>query len=198
MLFASTPEQLLSRCQEIQHQFKSEAAEQHYAELITACQSLEIPSANARVGFVADSLTQACELLQISIDLLRNQPQAESWEHPQGIYYRKTGMATEEKVVALFSGQGSQYLEMGRELVINFPDLRQTYAQMDNLLRQDGLQPLSDVVFPHPVFDPTQKAAQIETLQLTEYAQPAIGVFSAGLVQDIATSWVEAGFCRWT
>ncbi|QKQ74166.1 type I polyketide synthase [Nostoc sp. TCL240-02] len=190
LLFASTPEELLSRIQELRHQLQSDTAEQLYTELIAASQSLEIPVTNARLGFVADSLTQACDLLQTSIDLLTSKLQAESWEYPQGIYYRKTGIATEGKVVALFSGQGSQYLEMGRELAINFPDLGQTYAQLDNLLREDGLQPLSEVVFPNPVFDLDQKTAQMKVLQQTEYAQPAIGAFSAGLYKILQ----QAGF----
>ncbi|MDZ8241354.1 MAG: SDR family NAD(P)-dependent oxidoreductase [Nostoc sp. ChiQUE01a] len=190
LLFASTPEELLSRCQETKHQLQLDTGEQHYAELIAASQSLEIPVTNARVGFVADSLTQACNLLQTTIDLLKNKLQAESWEHPQGIYYRKTGIATEGKVVALFSGQGSQYIEMGRDLTINFPSLGQTYAQIDSLLGEDGLQPVSEVVFPAPVFDLDRKTAQMKLLQQTEYAQPAIGAFSAGLYKILQ----QAGF----
>ncbi|WGV26161.1 type I polyketide synthase [Halotia branconii] len=190
LLFASTPQELLLRCQDIQRQLQSETKERDYAELISASKSLEIPLTNARVGFVADSLAQAGDLLQICIDCLTNKLQAESWEHPQGIYYRQTGINTAGKVVALFSGQGSQYLEMGRELVINFPDLRHTYSQMDRLLRQDNLQPVSEVVFPNPVFSPEEKATQLETLQQTEYAQPAIAVFSAGLYKILQ----KAGF----
>ncbi|MBD6617883.1 acyltransferase domain-containing protein [Komarekiella sp. 'clone 1'] len=190
LLFAPTPEQLLSRAQEVQLQLQSDTGKRNYAELVSACKSLEIPVANARVGFVANSLAQACDLLQTSIDWLTNKLQAESWEHPQGIYYRKTGMTTKGKVVALFSGQGSQYLEMGREILINFPDLQQIYAEMDSLLRQDGLHPLSEVVFPAPVFDSNQKAAQLERLQLTEYAQPAIAAFSVGLYKLLQ----QAGF----
>ncbi|MBW4433620.1 MAG: SDR family NAD(P)-dependent oxidoreductase [Pelatocladus maniniholoensis HA4357-MV3] len=181
LLFASTPEQLRSRCQEILGQLQSPEKERSYAQLIATCQSSEIPATNARVGFVAESLTEACKLLQISIDLLTNKSQAESWEHPQGIYYRKTNLPTEGKVVALFSGQGSQYLEMGRELVINFPCLRQTYSQIDNLFCKDGLKPVSEIVFPRPVFDQAQKQSQVEALQKTEYAQAAIGAFSVGL-----------------
>ncbi|NDJ25064.1 acyltransferase domain-containing protein [Nostoc sp. B(2019)] len=194
LLFAPTPEQLLSRAQEVQLQLQSDAGKQHYTELISACKSLEIPVANARVGFVANSLAQACDLLQTSIDWLTNKPQAESWEHPQGIYYRKTGMATKGKVVALFSGQGSQYLEMGREILVNFPDLQQIYTEMDSLLRQDGLHTLSEVVFPAPVFDSEQKATQLERLQLTAYAQPAIAAFSVGLYKILQQAGFEPDF----
>jgi acyl transferase domain-containing protein/acyl carrier protein len=194
LLFAPTPSQLLSRCQEIQQQLQSDAKEQHYAELIAACQSLEVPVSNARLGFVADSLTQAVDFLQISIDWLSKKSPAESWEHPQGIYYRQTGIPTTAKVVALFSGQGSQYLEMGRELVINFPSLHQSYARIDSLLTADGLQPISEIVFPPPVFDAAAKTAQVEALQLTENAQPAIGALSVGLYKILQKAGLQPDF----
>ncbi|WP_096671632.1 type I polyketide synthase [Dolichospermum compactum] len=190
LLFALTPSELLSRCQHIQQQLQNESKEKYYQQLITDSQTAKIPVNYARVGFVADNLAQAGELLQIVIEGLKNKPEAESWEHPQGVYYRQKGMDTTGKVVALFSGQGSQYLEMGRELVMNFPCLRQTYTHMDSLLCEDGLQPLSSVVFPQPVFDETKKRIQLATLQKTEYAQPAIGVFSAGLYKILQ----QAGF----
>ncbi|WP_016952040.1 type I polyketide synthase [Anabaena sp. PCC 7108] len=190
LLFAPTTPELLSRCLDIQQKLQSEDKERHYQQLITECESVKIPVNHARVGFVADSLTQAGEFLQIIIDSLKNKPEAESWEHPKRIYYRQRGIETSGKVVALFSGQGSQYLEMGREVAVNFPYLRQIYAHMDNLLCEDGLRPLSEVVFPPPVFDTTQKASQLAALQMTEYAQPAIGAFSAGLYKILQ----QAGF----
>ncbi|MCX5982871.1 MAG: SDR family NAD(P)-dependent oxidoreductase [Nostocales cyanobacterium LacPavin_0920_SED1_MAG_38_18] len=190
LLFAPTSSELLSRCQQIQQQLQNENKEKYYQQLITDSQTAKIPVNYARVGFVADDLGQAGELLQIVIEGLKNKPEAKSWEHPQGVYYRQKGIDTTAKVVALFSGQGSQYLEMGRELVMNFPCLRQTYTHMDSLLCEDGLQPLSSVVFPQPVFDETKKQIQLATLQKTEYAQPAIGVFSAGLYKILQ----QAGF----
>ncbi|AFW93419.1 modular polyketide synthase [Anabaena sp. 90] len=190
LLFAPTSSELLSRCQQIQQQLQIEGKERHYQQLITDSQTRKIPVNYARMGFVANDLAQAEELLKIAIAGLKQKPEAESWEHPQGIYYRQKGINPTSKVVALFSGQGSQYLEMGRELVMNFPCLRQTYTHMDSLLCEDGLQPLSTVVFPQPVFDEAQKQVQLATLQKTEYAQPAIGVFSAGLYKILQ----QAGF----
>ncbi|NMG06561.1 type I polyketide synthase [Brasilonema sp. UFV-L1] len=189
LLHAPTPIQLLVQCQDVLHQLQSDAGERHFAQLIDQSKSLEIPVTSARVGFVADSLKEACNLLQATISMLNNQ-QSSSWEHPQGIYYRQSGMALEGKVVALFSGQGSQYLEMGRELAINFPSLHQAYTHMDSLLTKDDLKPLSEIVFPAPVFDDAQKDAQVKALQRTEYAQPAIGVFSVGLYKILQ----QAGF----
>lgn len=194
VLFAQTPAELLSSCQETLAQLQSEAGNKNYVELVEACKTKEIPQGAARVGFVAENSAEACKLLQISIDLLKNKPTATSWEHPQGVYYHAYGMELAGKVVALFSGQGSQYLNMGRELVMNFPEMRNLYGYMDSLLRKDNLQPLSEIVFPYPVFEETEKNAQVAALQKTQYAQPAIGMLSAGMYKILRQSGFKADF----
>ncbi|MEB3146682.1 MAG: SDR family NAD(P)-dependent oxidoreductase [Cylindrospermopsis raciborskii 1523720] len=194
ILAAPTSQELLSHCQHIYQQLESTDQEQHYQKIIAESEQSVIPTTYARVGFTTLSLNQAIARLAIIIDWLKNQPSVESWEHPQGIYYRQQGMETTGKVVALFSGQGSQYLEMGRELVINFPCLRQTYSHLDDLFSCEGLEPLSQVVFPTPVFTPQERQEQLEKLQRTEYAQPAIGVLSAGLYKILQQAGLQVDF----
>ena len=167
LFFAETPAQLVAKCEETLSKLQSQGGDRHYAELIQECQSQVIPQPAARVGFVAENLQETCKLLQISLDWLKHKGSAASWEHPQGIYYRASGMDLSGKVVSLFSGQGSQYLEMGREVVMNFPTLRRIYGYMDSLLLKDNLQPLSQIVFPNPVFEESEKNAQVAALQRT-------------------------------
>ncbi|MBD2492826.1 type I polyketide synthase [Nostoc sp. FACHB-280] len=194
LLFAENPAQLLSKCEADLWKLQSEGGDRHFSQLVQDSQSLEIPQTAARVGFVAENLQEACKLLQISIDWLKLKGSAASWEHPQGIYYRASGMELGGKVVALFSGQGSQYLEMGRELVMNFPEMQRLHGYMDSLLLKDNLQPLSEIVFPRPTFEEAEKNAQVAALQRTEYAQPAIGVFSAGLYSILQKAGFKSDF----
>ncbi len=194
LLFAPTVEQLLSKSEEILGKLRSPDAPTHYAQLVKECKSPQIPLSAPRFGFVAENLEEACKLLQTSIDWLKLKGTAASWEHPQGIYYRSSGMELGGKVVSLFSGQGSQYLEMGRELVMNFPLMRRLHGYMDSLLIKDNLQPLSEIVFPHPVFEEAEKNVQIAALQRTEYAQPAIGVLSAGMYSILQQAGFKSDF----
>jgi polyketide-type polyunsaturated fatty acid synthase PfaA len=194
VLFAETHAQLVSKCEEILGNLRLPDADKHYAALIEECKSTEIPLNAPRVGFVADSITQAAKFLQISLDCLKNRASSPSWEHPQGVYYRASGFNLKGKVVSLFSGQGSQYLEMGRELAMNFPGLRRLYGYMDSLLLKDNLQPLSEIVFPQPAFEESEKNAQVAALQRTEYAQPAIGVLSAGMYKILQQAGFESDF----
>ncbi|MEH1968546.1 beta-ketoacyl synthase N-terminal-like domain-containing protein [Nostoc sp.] len=202
LLFAPTVEQLLSKSEDILGKLRSRSdsagvspdAPAYYAQLVNECKSQQIPLSAARFGFVAENLEEACKLLQTSIDWLKLKGSAASWEHPQGIYYRASGMELGGKVVSLFSGQGSQYLEMGRELVMNFPLMRRLHGYMDSLLLKDNLQPLSEIVFPHPVFGEAEKNVQIAALQRTEYAQPAIGVLSAGMYSILQQAGFKSDF----
>ena len=188
LINAPTTEQLIDKCHSILQQLQSETEESYWVELVKESET-EIERDAARIGFVAGSLAEASHKLQKGIDTLQKS-NSTHWEHPLGIFYRQTGLETEGKVVALFSGQSSQYLEMGRELAINFPALRETYQQVDCLLERDGLEPVSKAVFPPTVFNEAEQQQQRATLQKTEIAQPAIAAFSTGLYKILQ----QAGF----
>ena len=188
LLDAPTPEKLLDRCQDILQRLQS-VGTGYFTELVESSKTKLIPIDAARLGLVAASVEEAIDKLQKAIATLQKS-KSSHWEHPLGIFYRQTGMATEGKVVALFSGQGSQYLEMGRELVMNFPALRKTYSQVDSLWEEEGLEPISKAVFPAPVFDEAEKQQQTAALQQTEISQSAIAAFSTGLYEILQ----QAGF----
>lgn len=190
LLAAADPDQLQAACTDALNKLQGEQAEANFTDLVKARRDFIPPATSSRVGFVAETVEEARQLLQICIDSLAKQPQAEQWEHPKGIFYRRTGLDTQGRVVALFSGQGSQYLEMGRELAINFPVVREVYAAMDKLFKADRLEPLSARVYPRPVFDPQEREALSGALTRTEHAQPAIGSFSASLFKLLQ----QAGF----
>ncbi|HEU5315846.1 MAG TPA: beta-ketoacyl synthase N-terminal-like domain-containing protein, partial [Chloroflexota bacterium] len=154
-----------------------------HAAWLDACRewaTAPIPTAYARLGFVAESPDEARTLLAAADELLAGRS-APEWDHPRGIWYRAAAMDAGGKVAALFPGQGSQYVEMGCELACSAPEVRDAFAALDALFVRDGQTPLSRTVYPAPAFDDPARAAQAEALQRTERAQPAIGALSAAL-----------------
>lgn len=188
LLHASTPLQLLTQCQTLLAQFMCDDGEEYYQAQVQASRTLQPPQTAARVGFFATDREEACKQLQTAIATLQNQQTLETWEHPQGIYYRAVGTHSQGKVVALFSGQGSQYLDMGKELGINFPQFRQAYSHMNAVLQREGLPAISSIVFPPLRLESEQP--HVDCLQRTENAQSAIAAFSVGLYKILQ----QAGF----
>ncbi len=194
LLAAQDPAALAENCRQQVELLQSAQGADHYSQLAAESRALAPSIGEARVGFVAETPEEAVEALQTCVETLRQKPNQESWELPKGIYYRKNGMETQGRVVALFSGQGSQYLEMGRELAVNFPTMRQVFGSMDELFIQDELETLSGRVYPRPVFDQKERDGLEKALQRTEHAQPAIGTFSAGLYLLLQSAGFQADF----
>ena len=161
-----------------------------YRDLIRNSKS-NLPSReHPRLGFVVDNKDEAQKFLLDALKLLENQPEAEAWDHPRGITYRSKGIGEDDKVVALFPGQGSQYLNMVKELTINFPPVMDAFEKMDELFLSEGQETLSSVVYPRPVFSDDILEEQGLSLRETDYAQAGIGVVSYGIYKILQ----QAGF----
>ena len=133
LLTANTPEELLVSCQGALKKIESSGITA-FNELVNNAPVGTIPPNQARLGFVVSDSSECVEFLKIAIQNLNNSKQ--SWEHPRGIFYRPNGLDTSGQVVALFSGQGSQYIGMGREAVNAFPPLLESFTQIDQLFEK--------------------------------------------------------------
>ncbi|SHG28050.1 polyketide-type polyunsaturated fatty acid synthase PfaA [Chryseobacterium vrystaatense] len=78
------------------------------------------------------------------------------------------------KVAFLFPGQGSQRINMARDLFVAFPAMRQLI---------DGYPDLEKVVFPSAAFDETALKLQKETIKDTRLAQPVLGIVDLALAK---------------
>ncbi|MBF0289122.1 MAG: acyltransferase domain-containing protein [SAR324 cluster bacterium] len=172
----------MALCRSTIEQLESSDANQHYQILLESSQTCEIPAEAARIGFVAESLEETNDLLKTSLKTLESKIQEDSWTLRKGIYYCKQGLDLQgKKVVALFSGQGSQYVGMMDKLKDSFASVRESFHTLNTLFHKERWTSLSEIVFPHPAEDKETQQAQEAHLTRTEHAQPAIGAVSVGL-----------------
>jgi len=112
---------------------------------------------------------------------------------PNGVYYSPTPLTRETPLAVLFPGQGSQYVNMLRELAIEFGEVSEAFEAADARLRRSLDHPLSRYVFPPPSFDEVAARQASSELKSTDILQPALGAASIGLWRLLENFGISAG-----
>jgi acyl transferase domain-containing protein/acyl carrier protein len=95
------------------------------------------------------------------------------------------GRGTAPKVAFLFTGQGSQYVNMLRDLKEVEPIISETYAEADRVMKPHLQKKLTDYIFVDPTNEEVVNEAH-EALKQTEITQPAV----------LATEWALTRLLR--
>ncbi|MEU4796983.1 SDR family NAD(P)-dependent oxidoreductase [Streptomyces sp. NPDC023327] len=133
-----------------------------------------IPAHHVRLGILAADEAELTALISRSAEAIESAPDRDDWSLPGKAYYRRAAMPAGTKVAALFSGQGSQYENMGLDALVGIPPVRRAFDEA-NMRWQDEEETLAQAVYPPP----GQRAVPA-TLQRTSYAQCAIVALAMG------------------
>ncbi|NEO53143.1 MAG: type I polyketide synthase [Okeania sp. SIO3B5] len=111
---------------------------------------------NHRLGVIASEPTELIDKLL-------------GWKTQSGLVGVFSGQPNSEslKIAFLFTGQGSQYINMGRQLYEQAPTFRQALEQCDQILQPYLETSLLEIIYPKDV----QKSSLLDQ---TAYTQPAI------------------------
>ncbi|MDA5629157.1 MULTISPECIES: type I polyketide synthase [Agrobacterium] len=176
---APTPALLKATCLGALSQLSGEAKAAFFEAHLADGGRLAPAPSSARLAFAAATPEEAHELLAQAVPLLQSGSD-KAFEHPAGIYYRPEAAPVAGRIVALFPGQGAQYVNMGAGVTLDYPELRQAVEEADAVALAAGFPPLSAVIYPQPAFSDEETLAQARELTRTANAQPAIGAVSAG------------------
>ena len=106
-------------------------------------------------------------------------------QEPVGVFRGHADLTRRPEVVFLFTGQGGQYVNMGRALYESEPVFREVVDRCDELLRGHLEKPLREVLYPGP--------GETTPLDQTQYTHVAMFAVQYGLAQ-LWRSWgVEPG-----
>jgi len=102
---------------------------------------------------------------------------------PQSARHTRSMPASAPEIGFLFPGQGSQYVNMGREAALYLDDVRSAFEFADSTLRAEFPALLSRTILPPATFDAAAEDAQLKALTDTRVAQPAIGTVTLGYIR---------------
>ena len=117
-------------------------------------------------------------LLDRAVHALGDSPPQESWQLENMFY---GGPEPSGKMAFIFPGQGSQYVNMGRDLVCFFPDAMNVLERANKTFEGTGC--LTDHIYPPSSQNKKNRHLQEETLRKTAIAQPAIGAISMAMLK---------------
>jgi len=160
--------------------------------------TLSLEASNVRdakltLAIVATSLDNLRQKLGWARQALAD-PTKARLDDPRGIYFTAEPLCLEGKVAFLFPGQGSQYVNMLRDLAVRFPEVRSCFERADRALKNRIARPLSGYIFPPPTFTEREEHANEEVLTQTDVAQPALGAANLAMFHLLKKLGVEADY----
>lgn len=105
---------------------------------------------------------------------------------PTGIFYSEAPPVGANEVCFLYPGQGSQYVDMMRDVLTGSRWGQAIFSSANRELAEFLPKPLSRYIYPPPVFTEEDRKAAFTALSDTRVAQPALGV-----VELFATELLE-------
>ncbi|MDB5307681.1 MAG: type fatty acid synthase ArsA [Gemmataceae bacterium] len=126
-----------------------------------------------RLAIVAESVEDLRRKVEKAGTLLTGQAKVND---PAGIYYSEAAPLREDEVCFLYPGQGSQAVNMLRDLVVGSRWSHDLFSAANRLLAETLPRPLSRYVYPPPVFGDADRAGLEAELKDTRVAQPALGL----------------------
>jgi acyl transferase domain-containing protein/NAD(P)H-dependent flavin oxidoreductase YrpB (nitropropane dioxygenase family) len=143
-----------------------------------------------RLGIVAVSLAGLRTQIRTALAEL---PGKERFDHPSGIYYSQEPAAEEKQCCFLFPGQGSQSVNMLKDLALGSAWAFDLFDQADRELGEFFDRPLTDYIYPPPVFDDDARQQQQRQLNDTRIAQPALGLVELFGIELLARFGLRPG-----
>jgi len=113
---------------------------------------------------------------QLKASLIRAREDLEQGRSPEtgkGVYFCPETHPS-GRVCLLFPGQGSQKINMLRDLLLAFPEHLTGFEEADALLSGWFDRPLSESIYPLPTFDKKERRTRQDRLNDTQTAQPAL------------------------
>ncbi|MBI3836167.1 MAG: acyltransferase domain-containing protein, partial [Planctomycetes bacterium] len=154
------------------------------------CEAASSLSGNCCLALVAGSLEDLKTKLIAAKDAIAKG--SADFRDPRGVFFSTESTNEKGKIAFLFPGQGSQSVNMLRDLAIAMPAVREQF-ECANMALGDSLgRSLSEFVFPHPKFTNEEKAADEAALTQTRVAQPALGAADLSMLRVIRELGVKA------
>jgi acyl transferase domain-containing protein len=149
------------------------------------------------LAIVAATLDDLLEKLEKSKQDLQDESGKTELKDPRGIYFTDLADETKAKtaqgkVAFLFSGQGSQHVDMMRDVAMQFKEVRDSLEASNSVLRTKLDKPLTNYIYPPPAFTPEEKKRQQNELTDTQIAQPAVGAADIAMLKLLSCFGVKA------
>jgi len=134
-------------------------------------------NAAERLLVVIDIEGNAISAVQAARVALQGGATPKSWTVRDAYY----GTGTPSGGLAMvFPGQGSQYVNMGRDLACVFPEILATLHEAE-AASEYGENRLYEAIYPKPSFDANAAEREQQHLTRTDMAQPALGAVELGM-----------------